>query len=62
MLITSQRKLAFGPADQPAMERRLRTYTFRSLPRQKKKASNWMGTHPMDYVLWAVQKAEGAEN
>ena len=62
MLITSQRKLEFGPADQPAMERRLRTYTFRSLPRQKKKASNWMGTHPMDYVLWAVQKAEGAEN
>ena len=62
MLITSQRKLAFGPADQPAMERRLRTYTFRSLPRQKKKASNWMGTHPMDYILWAVQKAEGAEN
>ena len=30
MLITSQKTLEFGPADQPAMERRLRTYTFRS--------------------------------
>ena len=58
MLITSQRKLEFGPADQPAMERRLRTYTFRSLPRPKKKASNWMRTHPMDCVLWAAQKAK----
>ena len=62
MLITSQRKLEFGPADQPAMERRLRTYTFRSLPRPKKKASNWMRTHPMDCVLWEVQKAKEAEN
>ena len=62
MLITSQRKLAFGPADQPAMERRLRTYTFRSLPRPKKKASNWLRTHPMDCVLWEVQKAKEAEN
>ena len=62
MLITSQRKLEFGPADQPAMERRLRTYTFRSLPRPKEKASNWMRTHPMDCVLWAAQKAKEAEN
>ena len=62
MLITSQRKLEFGPADQPAMERRLRTYTFRSLPRPKKKASNWMRTHPMDCVLWAAQEAKEAEN
>ena len=62
MLITSQRKLEFGPVDQPAMERRLRTYTFRSLPRPKKKASNWMRTHPMDCVLWAAQKAKEAEN
>ena len=62
MLITSQRKLEFGPADQPAMERRLRTYTFRSLPRPKKKASNWLRTHPMDCVLWEVQKAKEAEN
>ena len=62
MLITSQRKLEFGPADQPAMERRLRTYTFRSLSRPKKKASNWMRTHLMDCVLWAAQKAEEAEN
>ena len=47
--ITSQRKLEFGPADQPSMERRLRTYTFRSLP-WPKKVSNCMRTHPMDCV------------
>ena len=62
MPITSQRKLEFGPADQPAMKRRLRTYTFRSVSRPKKKASNWMRTHPMDCVLWAAQKAKEAEN
>ena len=61
IMITSQRKLEFGPADQPSMERRLRTYTFRSLPRPKK-VSNCMRTHPMDCVPWAVQKAEEAEN
>ena len=43
------------------MEGRLRTYTFRGLPRPKK-VSNRMRTHPMDCVLWAVQKAEEAEN
>ena len=40
MLITSQRKLNFGPADQSAMDRRLRTYSC--LPQPKKKASVWM--------------------
>ena len=61
MLITSQRKLDFGPADQPAMDRRLRTYTFRSLPQPKKRASAWMKKHAMDCVIWAAQMAKAPE-
>ena len=61
MLITSQRKLDFGPADQPAMDRRLRTYTFRSLPQPKKRASAWMKKHTMDCVIWAAQTAKAPE-
>ena len=61
MLITSQKEIEFGSGDQPAMERRLRTYTFRSLP-WPKKASNWTRTNPTDCVLWAAQNAEETEN
>ena len=61
MLITSQRKLDFGPADQPAMERRLRTYTFQSLPQPKKRASAWMEKHAMDCVVWAAKMAKAPE-
>ena len=61
MLITSQRKLDFGPADQPAMDRRLRTYTFRSLPQPKKRASAWMKKDAMDCVVWAAQMAKAPE-
>ena len=39
MLITSQRRLNFGPSDQPAMDRRLRTYQFKSLANPRKSAS-----------------------
>lgn len=38
MLLTVQRKLEFKPEDQPAMDRRLRNYTFKSLPDLKKKS------------------------
>lgn len=61
MLITSQRKLDFGPADQPAMERRLRTYTFQSLPKPKKGASAWMKKHAMDCVVWAAKMAKAPD-
>ena len=61
MLITSQRKLDFGPADQPAMERRLRTYTFQGLPQPKKRASTWMKKHAMDCVVWAAKMAKAPE-
>ena len=62
MLITSQRKLKFGPADQAAMDRRLRTYSFRSLAQPKKKTSAWMKKHTMDCVVWAAQKAKASKD
>ena len=60
MLITSQRKLDFGPSDQPAMDRRLSTYEFRNLPSHQKSAATWLRSHPMDCVLWATEKAKTA--
>ena len=35
MLVTAQQKLQFKPEDQPAMDRRLRNYTLKSLPEAK---------------------------
>ena len=61
MLITSQRKLDFGPANQPAMDRTLRTHTFRGLPQPKKRASAWMKKNAMDCVVWAAQMAKAPE-
>ena len=58
MIITSQRKLDFGPSDQPAMDRRLSTHEFRSLPNPQKSAATWLRNHPMDCVLWATEKAK----
>ena len=52
MIINSQQKLDFGPSDQPAMDRRLSTYEFRSLPNPQKIAAKWLRSHPMDCVLW----------
>ena len=57
MLITSQSPLKFNPEDQPAMDRRLTTYHFTSLPNPVKEAAWWLQTHPMDCILWAAQKA-----
>ena len=61
MLITCQKKLEFSATDQPAMDRRLRTYTFRSLPRNNRKASAWLKRHAMDCVVWAAEKARVPE-
>ena len=45
MLLTAQKKLEFQPEDQPAMDRRLRSYTFNSLPKPRKKPqSGFAGT------------------
>ena len=62
MLITSQRRLNFGPADQPAMDRRLSTYQFKSLANPTKRASSWLKKHPMECLIWATEKAQEARH
>ena len=57
MFLTAQQKLQFKPEDQPAMERRLRNYTFKSLATPKNRASEWLRKHPMDCIVWAAGKA-----
>ena len=61
MLVTAQRNLDFGPTHQPAMDRRLRTYHFKSLPDPKKKAAAWLRKHAMECVVWAAKKANDRE-
>ena len=61
MLITAQQKLQFKAEDQPAMDRRLRNYTFKSLPVPKKRAADWLRKHPMECVAWAAKNARRAQ-
>ncbi len=62
MLITAQRKLLFSDEDQPAMDRRLRNYTFKSLAAPKKRAADWLRKHPMECVVWAAENARSFED
>jgi len=57
MLLTAQTKLQFKPEDQPAMDRTLRNYSFKSLPARKKSASAWLPRHPMEFIVWAAAQA-----
>ena len=57
MLLTAQKKLEFQPEDQPAMDRRLRSYTFKSKPKPRKKATEWLRRHTMDCVVWTSKQA-----
>ena len=43
------------------MDQSLRTYTLRSLPNPKKKATSWLRKHPMDCIVWAAEKASSEE-
>ena len=61
MLITAKQKLHFKAEDQPAMDRRLRNYTFKSLPAPKKRAADWLRKHPMECVAWAAKNARRTE-
>jgi len=61
IIITAQHKLQFGPTHQPAMEKRLRTYVFKTLPNPKKSAAAWLKKHPMDCVVWATEKAKDCQ-
>ena len=56
-MLTAQKKLEFQPEDQTAMDRRLRSYTFKSLPKPRKKAAEWPRRHPMECVVWASKQA-----
>ena len=58
MLITAQHKLQFGTVHQPAMDKRLRTYHFKTLTNPKKKAVAWLRKHPMECVVWATEQAK----
>ena len=62
MLITCQKKLDFGPSDQPAMDRRLSTYQFKSLANPTKRAATWLKKHPMECLIWATRKAQEAQH
>ena len=62
MLVTAQRKLEFGAVHQPAMDRRLQTYYFKSLPNPKKKAAAWLKKNAMECVVWAAEKAKSCED
>ena len=62
VLLTAQQKLQFKPEDQPAMDRRLRHYIFKSLPEPKKKAAGWLRKNPMHCVVWAAEKARRVNN
>ena len=57
MLLTAKKKLEFQPEDQPAMDRRLKSNTFKSLPKPRKKAAEWLHRHPMGCVVWASKQA-----
>ena len=57
MLITAPIKLQFKAEDQPAMDRRLRNYTFKSFPAPKKRNADWLRMHPMECVAWAAKDA-----
>ena len=57
MLLTVQQQFEFGPEDKPAMDRRLRNFTFKSLPNPRKKAAEWLRKHPTECIVWASNKA-----
>ena len=57
MLITSQKELRFPADDQEAMDARLTTYKFKALPRKDPQAHEWLKSHPVECIAWAIRKA-----
>ena len=43
----------FGAAHNEAMDKRLRKYHFKSLPRVEPEANKWLRKHAMDCIVWA---------
>lgn len=53
MYITCQVEMDFGAAHNQAMDKRLRKYHFKSLPRVEPEANKWLRKHAMDCIVWA---------
>ena len=62
MLVTTQHELNFGATHQPAMDRRLCAYNFKSLPHPKKKAAAWLKKNVMECVVWHAERAHCKED
>ncbi|CAH3164677.1 unnamed protein product, partial [Porites evermanni] len=58
MLVTAQRKLDFGPADQPEMDRRLRMYQFKTsrIPKEGRQLSSKSSAWNASFGLLKKQK------
>ena len=57
MLITCQTELKFSKEDQPAMDARLNVYKFKSLSNKDPQAFQWLKTHPVECIVWAIEHA-----
>ena len=58
MLVTCQKDIDLGnDADNEAMDNRLRKYQFRKLPTVVPEAFNWLQTHPVECIIWAMNHA-----
>lgn len=54
MLMTCQKEMKFPPEDQGAMDARLNTYRFKSLPNKDPRAFEWLKSHPVECIVWAI--------
>ncbi|KAK3734488.1 hypothetical protein QZH41_008196, partial [Actinostola sp. cb2023] len=57
MLLTCQKELKFPKEDQPAMDARLNIYQFKRLPNKDPMAHEWLKTHPVECITWAINHA-----
>ena len=57
MFITCQEEMDFGEVHNPAMDRCLHKYYFKSLPVVKPEANQWLKDHAMDCIVWAAKQA-----
>lgn len=62
MLITCQKQLEFPKDDQAAMQARLNVYQFKSLPKTDPKAFEWLKTHPMECIKWAMDHCANTQD
>lgn len=56
MFITCQEEMDFGEVHNPAMDRRLHKYYFKSLPDVKPEANQWLKENAMHCIVWAAKQ------